>query len=314
MEKKKERNLFATMAGCLFLFQLIGLAFVFFGDMSLDAEGNLFLAVILLSVPIIFVSIIAFYKSFKLPTKKGRTTSAIALVIEIPLAILFVSAIKKLFDEGTVIPVSSIVIFGVVCVITAVIVILLLKYDKRQLPTADDSDNQSEGDQKKTCNPKDTFLSKIRQVAAKKSRVVKGCVAIAVIILGVLALTTSPKKSFAIDCATELQSILKDPTSLLIRGDVIVCKNADGEMLAKINYSAANSYGGMNANVAYFSENWGYLGDNDTDVDEMNSFQKDDYIDARLHCGIAESIGTSSANAVSGKSVAKAIGCKYFVN
>lgn len=121
------------------------------------------------------------------------------------------------------------------------------------------------------------------------------------------------KQKLAVDCATELRSMLKDPNSMLIRGDIIVTDaNDDGVSYVIIQYSAANSYGGMTSNAAFFSNNWGYLGDPDADIDEMSGTQKVEYVDAKLFYELGLVVGSwESGSTVSGSSVANAVGCGY---
>lgn len=117
----------------------------------------------------------------------------------------------------------------------------------------------------------------------------------------------------AIDCAKELKTMLKDPDSLMIRGDIITFHSDEqSTTYIIIPYSAANSYGGKVSNVAFFSESLGYLGDNDDNIDEMSGKRKEQYVDAKVFYGIGEVIGNwDNSNTVSGKSVAKAVDCDY---
>ncbi len=152
--------------------------------------------------------------------------------------------------------------------------------------------------------------------AAGITSVVLSGLVILVVAVSLLSTWSPYKKDLAVDCASELQSMLKDPTSMLIRSNIIVT-DADDEDISYviIQYSAANSYGGMVANVAFFSSDLGYLGDYEADMDEMNLTQKRQYIDAKMFYELGNIVGNFDArNRISGKSVANAIGCDYSDN
>lgn len=139
---------------------------------------------------------------------------------------------------------------------------------------------------------------------------------ILVVVVSLLSTWSPHKKALAVDCASELQSMLKDPTSMLIRSNIIVT-DADDEDVSYviIQYSAANSYGGMAANVAFFSSDIGYLGDYEADMSEMSPTQKRQYADAKLYYELGNIVGGFDAGSIiSGKSIAKAIGCNYSDN
>lgn len=137
----------------------------------------------------------------------------------------------------------------------------------------------------------------------------------AILIVGIVIANIIPNKNEqrAVSAVTELKTMLKDPDSLKIRGDILAFDSDSGYCVA-LMYSATNSYGGTVSNIAYFCE-LGYLGDEDTDIEDISSFtMRGRLIDARLVWKLFQVNGAGAitdGDLVSGSRIAKKVGCAY---
>lgn len=118
------------------------------------------------------------------------------------------------------------------------------------------------------------------------------------------------KNDIAIEAAKELLFVLKDPSSLTIRGDIFVSFEYDG-YIALIRYTASNGFGGANTETAYFDEH-GYLGNSQTSEYKYTYERGYRFLTAKEY-DYSWSLTNYSKNdyTVSGSRVAKKVGCDY---
>lgn len=311
MGQNKDKNIFSTVLKFLILFQIVCIIPLAVMQLSTEVEWMIFSVTFLLSIPSLILAFITLWKSSKLPTRKGKTTGVVSLIIELPIAALIVHTI---LDVGwQAIDPIIIILFFFVNVIVAGIIFFIVRRKNVSKNVKDGIQSTEKNVLSET--EESNSLRPLKNLSKKAVRSILCSLVILIIAISLLTTWHPIKKAFAVKCANELQSMLKDPTSLLIRGDIFVIKNEENIKLAIIEYSAANSYGGMVANVAFFSDDLGYLGSYDSDISEMTGHWRSEYTDAKIYYGISEIADShSSSNIVSGKSVAKSVGCNYSPN
>ena len=193
----------------------------------------------------------------------------------------------------------------------------LIEQSESEILQDKETNNSAEkvSDQEQECAEKQSIL--------KSKKFLVGCVLVLIAIIGFVCMPSQNEKR-AVAAAKELQSMLKDPSSMIIRGNILVGEDyvsdvKDGYYVI-INYGAANAYGGIVSDRAYFCE-LGYIGDSDTEVNDItNSTKKDRFMLAGVYEIFWDSYGDVSMNnpeeekveAVSGKYVAKKIGCAFY--
>lgn len=117
--------------------------------------------------------------------------------------------------------------------------------------------------------------------------------------------------------ARELKSMMKNPNSFTIHGDITVLEHAyeDGTttILVAIDHSGENSYGGTTRDTALFSDGK-YLGGYDDEID-LNGYSSEEEIDDALSIASAKlSLLTADPDeltSVDGRRVARKVDAEY---
>ena len=250
-------------------------------------SGILFLALIGLCLPCVILSILCLYWSGRSASHSGKTLGIVSLFVEAPLLALSAFSIFTA-DES---PTAGALLLLFAELLLPLIVIFLLQKRVRFSGTPSPSDSRP--------------LPRI----SRKS-VALGAAVLA-IIAAFLIFIPGKNERATISSAQHLQSILKDPASLTLRGDIYVFSSNDSPLVL-IHYSARNGFGGTNSDYAFFDE-YGYLGSSESSVDGLSATRKERYADARLYMSLCGTAGISpgGSKSVSGQRVASRIGCSY---
>lgn len=140
--------------------------------------------------------------------------------------------------------------------------------------------------------------------------------AILIVVIGAITLPSNAEDR-AIKDARELKSMMKNPSSLTIHGDIIVLEHTydDGDTttIIAIDNSGENSYGGTSRDTSLF-ENGKYLGDYDDEPD-VTGYSSEEAIEDALALSCAKmlllSADSDEYTFVDGEKVAKKIGAQY---
>jgi|GEM_PF-6848464 len=140
--------------------------------------------------------------------------------------------------------------------------------------------------------------------------------AILIVVIGAITLPTSAEDQ-AIKDARELKSMMKNPSSFTIHGDIIVLEYTydtnKTTTITAIDNSAENSYGGTTRDYSFFQDGK-YLGEYD-DEPHVNRYSSEEEIEDALLLECAKTLIFSDDSGeytyVDGEKVAKKIGAQY---
>ena len=307
MEKSEEKNTFASALKFLLLFQITCFTIVLFVEqMPERVQWFLFSLSFLLCLPNLIISYLSFRRSLHLPTRKGKTTSVLAFVIEVPILALVVYSLNSMKNEGmyNVTP-SIIILFLAINAVVWVTIFILLKRKQRSIHKSEGRNSQNIAENQSNPN---------RNIFCKLS-LKKICIFSGIMIVFAIIVVNIPSKNErrALTAVNELQAILKDPDSLKLRGDILVFDDDSGYCVV-FKYSATNSYGGPVSNIAYCCE-YGYIGDKDTNVEEItSSIAQERYVNGSIYWTLWQISGDSAMSGckiVKGSKIAQRAQCGY---
>lgn len=282
------KNIYKSGLAVLLCLQLLFILLIFICDDSFSVIS--LLAFIGLCPPCVILAILSLRWSKQFSSHRGKVLSIVSLCVEIPFLAFSVFLIVTTDAHPTV---GALLLFAAELLVPLAMLFLLQKRPRcsNTPPTSDT-----------------TPLPRIPRKA-----LIFGGIIIA-IVAALLIAVPSKNERIAISSVQHLQSSLKDPGSLTLRGDIYVL-SSDDNPLVLIHYSARNSFGGMVSEYAFFDE-YGYLGDSEGSIDGLSSPRRERYVDARLYMSLYKSTGISPTGnkSVSGRRIASVVGCSYSKN
>lgn len=279
------RNIYKSGLAVLLCLQLLFVLLIFVCNDSFS--GTALLALIGLCPPCVIWAILSLRRAKQFASRSGRVLCIASLCAEIPLLALSVFSIVTMDAPPTI---GALLLFAAELLVPLAILFLLQKR-----PHRDNASSASDAPP----------LPRISRKA-----LIFGGIIIAVV-AALLIVVPGKNERIAISSVQQLQSSLKDPGSLTLRGDIYVL-SSDDSPLVLIHYSARNGFGGMVSEYAFFDK-YGYIGNSEGSIDGLSSTRKEHYADARLYVSLYSAAGASPTEnkSVSGRHIASVIGCSY---
>lgn len=167
----------------------------------------------------------------------------------------------------------------------------------------------------------------------RKIVVVGGITVICVIALlfGIISQTTlSSEEKYVLAVAKDYKSMLKDPDSMIIRGDILYIETDDFDRYVCFTASGNNSYGASVTSMPIY-KGYSYLGryDDKDDDEDLSSEDRLSLLKARVYVagwnlmksadtgrekvdlGGATGLGAATGTSIDGKKIAKKVKCQY---
>lgn len=124
---------------------------------------------------------------------------------------------------------------------------------------------------KKEVSGKELFkevLGNFGRKIGKKGLLIILAVAIVIAVVAVSGKTLNEKEKYVYKVVAEYKDMLKDPDSLVLRGDILYVKDSSYDTYVAFSASGNNSYGAPVSMPIFM--NYSYLGDYDDDTDDLD--------------------------------------------
>lgn len=196
--------------------------------------------------------------------------------------------------------------------------------DKEPVIIQDDQLNSEEADNDFPEKANDINASSTSTKTRKSKIVFIGVALIVVVVLvSIISLISSNtlhgNEKHVYEVVSRYQNYLKDPDSLLLRGDVLYVRTASLDEYVAFSASGSNSYGATVTSMPMF-KGYSYLGDYEDDSDDISSLEeRKEFLEARVIVASWNLVGKDLADGeeyleaelIKGKKIASKLHCDW---